>query len=234
VPVPMLGLWQGARLLRAPVLARTICGSSNKVVVASRHTRRVACAATTAACAAFVWVAPPATQCDGTAANPSDSPYVYKELTEGTARRVASQHALMQYMRSMQQVLGALRMQLRTGGLGEGEVGTAKYWERMRQLQSEVGQRTQEILYGVAEPGARAAYEETYGCVRWTEPALRTVAAHSPLIEIGAGAGHWQRELAQRGADILAFENGEEVPLPQVRYRGESSLHSASPVYRYL
>jgi hypothetical protein len=35
------------------------------------------------------------------------------------------------------------------------------------------------------------------------------------LVEIGAGAGHWQRELTARGADVLAYENGEEIPLPQ-------------------
>lgn len=35
------------------------------------------------------------------------------------------------------------------------------------------------------------------------------------IVEIGAGAGHWQRELTKLGADIIAYENGEEIPLPQ-------------------
>lgn len=36
--------------------------------------------------------------------------------------------------------------------------------------------------------------------------ALQVVGAHSPLLEVGAGLGHWQRELAGRGVDIVAGE----------------------------
>ena len=160
-----------------------------------------------------------ATSCDGAEVAGGDvaqrSPFVYAELQQAIGRRVVAQHALVQYMRSMQQVIGALQMQLRSGGLGPGDEGTELYWTRMREMQTEVANRSQEIVYGVKDPGARARYEEQFGCVRWTQPALRAVAAHSPLIEIGAGAGHWQRELTQLGADILAFDNGAEVPLPQ-------------------
>ncbi len=38
----------------------------------------------------------------------------------------------------------------------------------------------------------RGRYVEAFGCCRWTDEALSTVAAFSPLIEIGAGHGHWQ------------------------------------------
>merc|ERR1719158_2389930 len=65
----------------------------------------------------------------------------------------------------------------------------------------------QVISFGVLEPHAREVYLRRYGCVRWTEEALSAVKKHSPLLEIGAGTGHWQRELEQRGADVLAFDN---------------------------
>ncbi len=47
--------------------------------------------------------------------------------------------------------------------------------------------------------------------------ALETIRAHSPLIELGAGLGHWQRELSQRGANVLAYDNMSSLPLPDVR-----------------
>ena len=47
-----------------------------------------------------------------------------------------------------------------------------------------------------------------------TDPPGIVASRHSPLIEIGAGAGQWQRALAQVGADILAFDTMAELPLP--------------------
>lgn len=38
------------------------------------------------------------------------------------------------------------------------------------------------------------------------------MVAHSPLVEMGAGRGQWQRELTQRGADVLAFDNCTALP----------------------
>ncbi len=34
--------------------------------------------------------------------------------------------------------------------------------------------------------------------------ALQVVATHGPLLELGAGLGHWEKQLRERGADILA------------------------------
>ena len=173
------------------------------------------------------------------------SPFVYPELTEATERRIISQQRLVDYMRSTQQIVGALQMQLKTGSLGASpEEATKVYWARMRELQEEVALETQKILYGVEEKGARAAYEAEFGCVRWTASALDILVGLSPvrpqllcaslcmcsrprlirrrcrlcatqLVEIGAGAGHWQRELSARGANVLAYESGEDIPLPQ-------------------
>jgi hypothetical protein len=144
----------------------------------------------------------------------ADSVFVYDELRQGTARRIEAQAKLAAYVRSMRPVVEALQAQLRSGGFGRNQdEAVAKYWERMRALQEEVQLQSQKLLYGVSEPGARARYEEKFGCARWTEAALHACAQHSPIVEIGAGAGHWQRELTRVGADVVAFDNGEEMPL---------------------
>ena len=181
-----------------------------------RHRRRVGAGVAAAAAAGGAGAAlccePHPARCSGEPGSPFDDP----ELAAAAPRRVLSEQRLTEYMRTTQQILGALQLQLRTGSLGETpEAATEAYWARMRELQAEVELQSQRILYGVEEPGARAAYEAAYGCARWTEPALKVLVGLSPLVEIGAGAGHWQREVAARGGDLLAFESGEEVPLPQ-------------------
>jgi hypothetical protein len=77
----------------------------------------------------------------------------------------------------------------------------------MTMMKEEIALQSQIISFGVWEPHAREVYLQQYGCVRWTEEALDRVRKLSPLIELGAGTGHWQKELAARGADILAFDN---------------------------
>jgi len=39
-----------------------------------------------------------------------------------------------------------------------------------------------------------------------TEPALIELAAHAPLVEIGAGTGYWAMLLRERGVDIIAYD----------------------------
>ena len=72
----------------------------------------------------------------------------------------------------------------------------------------EVELAAQKILFGVTTPHARREYLRKYGCARWTPKALDAIAAHSPLIEIGAGSGRWANELRTKcGANVLAFDN---------------------------
>jgi hypothetical protein len=39
-----------------------------------------------------------------------------------------------------------------------------------------------------------------------TEEAIRKIASHGPLLEIGAGTGYWANLLRQVGADVLAYD----------------------------
>lgn len=72
----------------------------------------------------------------------------------------------------------------------------------LEETKQEISVRSQHILYGTQVPGERERYLKQYGCVRWTEDALRQIATFSPLIEIGAGAGHWQKALTAAGSQL--------------------------------
>ena len=175
----MLALRRLAR--RPPATTVALSAARRPAARAARSTalrRRVGGAVAVAAGAAAGACAACAALCD----SGSGSPFVYPELTAATERRIVSAQRLMEYMRSTQQVIGALQLQMRTGSLGTTtETATEAYWARMRELQEEVALETQKILYGVEEKGARAAYEAEFGCVRWTEPALKIIAGLSPV-----------------------------------------------------
>ena len=49
----------------------------------------------------------------------------------------------------------------------------------------------------------------------WAVPsdeAIRALAHHGPLIELGAGTGYWAWLCAQGGGDVLAFDHAPEPP----------------------
>ena len=46
----------------------------------------------------------------------------------------------------------------------------------------------------------------------WTDAALAEIAKHAPIVEMGAGRGQWQRALAERGVDVLAYDDRSAVP----------------------
>lgn len=83
-----------------------------------------------------------------------------------------------------------------------------EFGERMRAIAEEVHIATQRIIYGVHDPpDARRRYEAEYGCCRPTPEALQVVSALSPLVEICAGKGHWQRALSSVGAIVVSYDN---------------------------
>lgn len=47
------------------------------------------------------------------------------------------------------------------------------------------------------------------------------LGAVGPIVEIGAGSGHWQRALSERGVDIVAFDNFSQLPLAASGEPGE-------------
>jgi len=63
------------------------------------------------------------------------------------------------------------------------------------------------LLHPTLSPGELRHRREAFGAVKWTEDALTAVGATAPLIEVGAGRGQWQKALADRGVDIIAFDD---------------------------
>lgn len=77
----------------------------------------------------------------------------------------------------------------------------------MSSFNEEVELSTHRIIFGVTKPpDARRRYEAEHGNCRATPQAIQTVAALSPLVEIGASRGHWQRALSSAGATIVSFD----------------------------
>eukprot|EP00912_Choanoflagellata_sp_UC4_P000147 UC4_evm6s94 len=72
------------------------------------------------------------------------------------------------------------------------------------------------ILYPGTKPGDREKYLKNYGCTAPTSAAVEAVAKHSPIIEMGAGAGHWNVALKDLGADIVSFDDFSSIPCPIV------------------
>lgn len=77
----------------------------------------------------------------------------------------------------------------------------------MASFNDEVELTSHRIIFGATDPpDARRRYVAEHGNCRYTPKAIETVAALSPLIEIGASRGHWQRALSSAGATVVAFD----------------------------
>ncbi len=85
-----------------------------------------------------------------------------------------------------------------------------EFQSAVRKLQQEALRRHQKIAFGVDDPHARAKYLRKFGCCGWTDGAIDMIRRiGKPIIEIGAGQGHWQKKLSEAGIDALAFDNFE-------------------------
>lgn len=88
--------------------------------------------------------------------------------------------------------------------------------EQMASFNDEVELSTHRIIYGgINPPDARRKYEAEYGNCRYTPKAIETIKELSPLVEINAGTGHWQRALSSAGVTVVAFDRwaaNKDVP----------------------
>ena len=76
--------------------------------------------------------------------------------------------------------------------------------------------RTQELMHppGVTAHSLRH-YHLRHGCTRCTRQAVEAAAAASrgrPVVEVGAGRGHWAKALSDAGLEVSAFDDGSAVP----------------------
>eukprot|EP00945_MAST-04E_sp_MAST-4E-sp1_P004125 g4125.t1 len=86
------------------------------------------------------------------------------------------------------------------------------------ELQVRVNKESNEIIYGVKNANEkRAEYVEKYGCAAWTDEALDILLDHSPLIELGAGAGKWLQAFMTKHyphGDMVGFDNNSSIAPP--------------------
>lgn len=52
----------------------------------------------------------------------------------------------------------------------------------------------------------RSMFISKYGFAAPNKEALQTIAAASPILEVGAGSGYWSYELRKLGADVIATD----------------------------
>jgi len=102
---------------------------------------------------------------------------------------------------------------------------------RLQDHRESMHRRIEDIVYPSAPfRGARQRYISSFGCVAWTEDALKAIKRWAPqgVVELGAGGGHWATALRVRGVDVLAFDNMSSLPDPSrdvARFAAASSTH---------
>merc|ERR1711871_56351 len=72
------------------------------------------------------------------------------------------------------------------------------------------------LMYDGANADDRDDYVRQYGCVAWTDTALRalaTAASECGIVEIGAGGGQWAQILRTHQVDVKAFDDASALPL---------------------
>jgi len=177
---------------------------------------RVAAAlvATTATAAATTAVAEPASPPYRRAKPPRDSPFSYRELDEAVARRRDQERALATYVNTVAPMIASARGEMaRAQKLGD-PAALERARARFATLAARAQAETAALTWGDVPDGQkrRSEFVEKYGCVGWTDAALAEIAKHAPIVEMGAGRGQWQRALAERGVDILAYDDRSAVP----------------------
>ncbi|KXS22172.1 hypothetical protein M427DRAFT_166368 [Gonapodya prolifera JEL478] len=103
------------------------------------------------------------------------------------------------------------------GGLGAMRKGVEKESER--------------ILYGPTAQ-SRRAYLSSYGCTKPTTDAVSAIAAlGQPIVEMGAGVGHWEKALRTAGVDVVAYDDWSAVPGADDEpvAKGRATEHSPGP-----
>ena len=169
--------------------------------------------ATTAAAAATTAVAEPASSTYRRSKTPRDSPFSYRELDEAVARRRDQERALATYINTVAPMIASARGEMaRAQKLGD-PAALERARARFATLAARAQAETAALTWGSEEgQKRRAEFVERFGCVGWTDAALAEIAKHAPIVEMGAGRGQWQRALAERGVDILAYDDRSAVP----------------------
>lgn len=125
------------------------------------------------------------------------------KLQKAQVQRKRAGAKLKAYVDSMRTVSQEL-----IDGVANGKVSEQEFRNRMRSISEDVQLNTQQIIYDIKDPpDARRQYETKFGHCRATPEAIRLVSSYSPLVQVCAGKGHWQRALTLAGATVVAYDN---------------------------
>ncbi|MDC1215763.1 hypothetical protein N8152_02930 [bacterium] len=141
------------------------------------------------------------------------SPFSYRELDDAIVRRKEQEKRLATYVATVSPMLNKIRSEMaRAHALGD-EIAVEQAKQSFNTLATRAQAETASLTWGSSENEMiRKSFVEQFGCVRWTDSAIAEILKHSPLIEIGAGMGQWQRVLCAEGADIVAYDDHSTVP----------------------
>ena len=141
------------------------------------------------------------------------SPFSYPELDRGVRERRARESRLADYVATVSPMIASARAEMDRAARSGDRLALDRARHRFSALAARVQSESAALTWGDADgQRRRARFVETYGCVGWTDETLEAIVAHSPIVEVGAGRGQWQRALTRAGADVLAFDNLSAVP----------------------
>ena len=168
----------------------------------------------TATAAATIAVAEPASPPYRRAKPSRDSPFSYRELDEAVARRRDQERALATYVNTVAPMIASARGEVRAQKLGDpAALERARARVRDARRARAGGDRG-------AHVGRRPGWPEEARRVRravrgaWGGRTRRSRRSRStrPSSRWARGRGQWQRALAERGVDVLAYDDRSAVP----------------------
>jgi hypothetical protein len=158
---------------------------------------------------------------------PAADPFVWHDLVAGLTQRkqrAADMNALAQKTRQRAWVLASR--------LERGEISKVNFDMSMHKLRQDALAESMHIMYSLDDAHARQRYIEDFGCVKCTKDALSAIKRLGvKVVELGAGAGHWERALALAGVDVVSYDSFASLPSKLVGNvaKGDESVLAAHP-----
>jgi hypothetical protein len=139
----------------------------------------------------------------------NEDPFTYPELTIGLAQRKLRAVELNHLARKVTNAMLVTKHKYE-----QGVIPKVKYDMNCLHIRQLALTESSRIMYSVDDPHARQKFLEEFGCVKCTAAAVEAIKKRNlAVVEIGAGQGHWEKQLSQAGVQVEAFDNELALPL---------------------